>query len=136
MLRVNDPCRRLVVIELPGRGRNFREINNARASSCSFSLSPFPLSDAAQRDAMPHVCINAKGRCIRTAAGPATYFCRTPSRSPLAYSVPPLRPSAIPYILPSRLLARLRSVLYPRGGRSLSFLSLILYSLSFISRSA
>lgn len=60
--------------------------------------------------------------------GRATYFCRTPSRSPLALSLfgDPIHPSLFPRdSAPSFILAE----------DNLSFLSLILYSLSFISRS-
>lgn len=60
--------------------------------------------------------------------GRATYFCRTPSRSPLALSLfcDPIHPSLFPRdSAPSFILAE----------DNLSFLSLILYSLSFISQS-
>lgn len=126
------PRRRLALIESPGRGRNFRKMSYARAS---FLLSLLFLSstqrDAARRDAMLHVCIRNAKRTMHTherTAGRATYFCRTPSCSPLA-NCPS---SAIPiHLFPPPHFSRVRSVLYPRERTASPFypLSFILYPL-------
>lgn len=126
--------RRSVLIESLGRGRNFRKMNDARAFLLSLT-SPFPLSkqrDAAQRDVMLSRLHTKREKTVHTherSVGRATYFCRTPSRSPLANSVPPLRSHTS---FPPPGSSRLRTILYPRGGQPLLFIPYPLFFILYI----
>lgn len=128
------PCCRLVLIESPGRGWNFRKISDARVSSfLLFLTSLFSLLNATQRDAARRDASRLHTKRERTmhtherTVSRATYFCRTSSCSPLA-NCPS---SAIPYILPSsRLLATpLRSLSSRRTTSPFYPLFFILYPL-------